>query len=52
MGYSNLNKSEISKMDDDKDNGANWTFPAEILPRNTKTDEILKKRAEEEEIKR
>jgi len=30
----------------------NWTFPAEILPENTKTDEILKKRAEEEEIRR
>jgi len=25
---------------------------AEMLPKNTKTDEILKKRAEEEEIKR
>jgi len=34
------------------ENNGNWTFPAEILPENTKTDEILKKRAEEEEIKR
>ena len=39
-------------MDDNVDGGGNWTFPAEILPQNSKTDEILKKRAEEEEIRR
>jgi len=40
-------------MDTEGDSGAGqWTFPAEILPQNTKTDEILKKRAEEEEIRR
>ena len=29
-----------------------FSFPAELLPKNSRTDEIMKKRAEEEEFRR
>jgi len=38
----------------EEDEGAKYTFtfPAEVLPDNERTNEILRKRAEEEEIRR
>ena len=38
-------------MDND-DNALGWAKPVEILPQNDRTTEIMKKRQEEEEIRR